>query len=313
MNRFESLKTILSRKHVALLCFLFSAITSYAQPTVSFTFDDGVTNDMPGYTFEQWNGLLLKHLNDAGVKTVFFVTGFNKSDAKGKYLLTQWNDAGHRIGNHTYSHLNYGNKSVPFEKFKLEFLHTDSIIQHYSQYIRMFRFPYLKEGDTAPKVEAFRDLLREHQYRNGGVTIDASDWYIDGRMLKRLRADPKASLDGFRQFYLKHLYERAQYYEQLSFQLTGRHIHHTLLLHHNLVNALFLGDLAKMFKEKGWNIIDAEKAFEDPIFQSQLTSIPAGESLIWALAKQSGKFESMLRYPAEDGDYEKAEMDNLGL
>jgi peptidoglycan/xylan/chitin deacetylase (PgdA/CDA1 family) len=313
MNHFECKSAILKNRHIATLCLLFFSITSYAQPTVSFTFDDGVTNNMPGYTFDEWNGLLLKHLGDAGIKTVFFVTGFNKSDAKGKHLLAQWNDAGHRIGNHTYSHLNYGSKSVPFEKFKLEFLRTDSIIQHYSQYIRMFRFPYLKEGDTAPKVEAFRDLLREHQYRNGCVTIDASDWYIDGRLLTRLRANPKANLDGFRQFYLKHLYARAQYYEQLSFQLTGRHIHHTLLLHHNLVNALFLGDLVKMFKEKGWNIVDAEKAFEDPIFQSQLTTIPAGESLIWALAKQSGKFESVLRYPAEDGDYEKAEMDNLGL
>jgi peptidoglycan/xylan/chitin deacetylase (PgdA/CDA1 family) len=313
MNRFKSPKAILIGKYIMMLCILVCAITSAAQPTVSFTFDDGVTNDMPGHSFEQWNGLLLKHLNEAGVKTVFFVTGFNKLDAKGKYLLTQWNDAGHRIGNHTYSHLNYGSKTVSYEKFKLEFLRTDSIIQHYSRYIRMFRFPYLKEGDTAPKVEAFRDLLREHQYRNGHVTIDASDWYIDGRLLKRLRADPKANLDGFRQFYLKHLYARAQYYEQLAFQLTGRHIHHTLLLHHNLVNALFLGDLVKMFKEKGWNIVDAEQAFEDPIFQSKLTNIPAGESLIWALAKQSGKFESQLRYPAEDGDYEKAEMDNLGL
>jgi peptidoglycan/xylan/chitin deacetylase (PgdA/CDA1 family) len=296
-----------------VFCFVFFVIAGQAQPTVSLTFDDGVTNAVPGYTFEQWNGLLLKHLNEAGIKTVFFVTGFNKSDAKGKYLLTQWNDAGHRIGNHTYSHLNYGSKSVPFEKYKLEFLRTDSIIRQYSQYIRMFRFPYLKEGDTAPKVEAFRDLLREHDYRIGHVTIDASDWYIDGRLLKRLKAEPKANLDGFRQFYLKHLYGRAQYYEQLSFQLTGRHIHHTLLLHHNLVNALFVGDLIKLFKEKGWNIVDAEKAFEDPIFQSQPTNVPAGESLIWALAKKSGKFENQLRYPAEDGDYEKAEMDNLGL
>src|SRR5689334_5996055 len=184
MNRFEFPRAILKGKSITMLCFVFFVVTSYAQPTVSLTFDDGVTNDMPGYTFEQWNGLLLKHLNDAGVKTVFFVTGFNKSDAKGKYLLTQWNDAGHRIGNHTYSHLNYGSKSVSFEKYKPEFLRTDSIIRHYSQYIRMFRFPYLKEGDTAPKVEAFRDLLREHQYRNGHVTIDASDWYIDSRLLK---------------------------------------------------------------------------------------------------------------------------------
>jgi hypothetical protein len=68
-----------------------------------------------------------------------------------------------------------------------------------------------------------------------------------------------------------------------------------------------------MFKDKGWNIIDAEEAFKDPIFQSQPTNIPAGESLIWALAKESGKFEDILRFPAEDSRYEKDKMDKLGL
>ena len=41
--------------------------------------------------------------------------------------------------------------------------------------------------------------------------------------------------------------------------------------------------------------------------------LPAGESLIWVLAKQSGKYDSMLRYPAEDERYEKEKMDALGL
>ena len=42
-------------------------------------------------------------------------------------------------------------------------------------------------------------------------------------------------------------------------------------------------------------------------------NVPAGESLIWALAKQSGKYEDLLRYPAEDEEYEKDKMDALGL
>ena len=40
---------------------------------------------------------------------------------------------------------------------------------------------------------------------------------------------------------------------------------------------------------------------------------PAGESLVWALAKETGKFESILRYPGEDDVYEKAALDKLGL
>jgi hypothetical protein len=130
---------------------------------------------------------------------------------------------------------------------------------------------------------------------------------------KKLQQQPGAPLEAYRQFYLDHLYDRAMYYENLSQELTGRHINHTILLHHNLAAALFLDDLIKMFREKGWEILPATAAFEDPVYKEQPGNVPAGESLIWALAKQSGRYERVLRYPAEDESYEKEKMDKLGL
>jgi peptidoglycan-N-acetylglucosamine deacetylase len=284
-----------------------------AQPSISFTFDDGITTDMPGYPFEVWNKMILDHLDDAGVKAIFFVKGENKTDAKGQFLLNSWNKRGQRIGNHTFSHPDYNDKDETFEKFRDELLQNDSIINKLSNYIKLFRFPYLKEGDTRMKVDQFRTFMREQGYRNGSVTIDASDWYINGRLLKRLNENPEADIAGYRAFYLEHLYNRATFYENLAVQLTGRHIHHTLLLHHNLTSALFLGDLIKMFREKGWKVTDAEEAYKDEIFKTEPNYIPGGESLIWSLAKDTGKYNSILRYPGEDGDYEKDRMDTLGL
>ena len=295
------------------LILIVSVIYSHAQHTISFTFDDGNTNDMPGYTFEQWNGKILKHLDDAGLKAVFFVMGSNKTDDKGKQLLNAWNARGHNIANHTFSHKNYNSSQITFETFKRELLITDSIIRPYSNYIRLFRFPYLKEGNTKEKIESFRTFLKEQGYRNGHVTIDASNWYIDSRLIKRLRQEPAANVEAFKQFYLAHIYERAMYYEELAYKLTGRHIKHTLLLHHNLVSALFLGDLIKMFKAKGWNTVNAADAYTDAIYKSTPSTVPAGESLIWSLAKENGSYESILRYPAEDSRYEEDKMNALGL
>ena len=68
-----------------------------------------------------------------------------------------------------------------------------------------------------------------------------------------------------------------------------------------------------MFASKGWKSIDAQTAFADPIFNSEPNIAPAGESLVWALAKETGKYEKELRYPGEDGKYEAAKMDALGL
>ena len=298
---------------LVLTLLLLSAIRVFSQPTISFTFDDGTTTDMPGYPFEVWNKMILDHLDDAGIKAIFFVKGSNKMDAKGQYLLKSWNDRGQKIANHTFSHPNYNNKTETFEMFSNELLRNDSIINKLDNYIRLFRFPYLNEGNTREKTDQFRAFMKEQSYRNGSVTIDASDWYVNGRLLTRLNQNPKADIDGYRAFYLEHLYSRTTFYENLSVQLTGRHIHHVMLLHHNLTSALFLGDLIKMFREKGWKIVDAEEAYKDEIYKSEPKYIPAGQSLIWALAKDTGKYDSILRFPGEDGDYEKARMDSLGL
>lgn len=297
----------------AVVFLITLSVRSFSQPVISFTFDDGITTDMPGYSFEQWNNLLLGHLDDAGIKSVFFVTGSNKTDEKGMSLLKSWNDEGHKIANHTYSHKNYNNEKVTFEIFKEEFLRDDSIIREFENFIPLFRFPYLKEGNTKEKVDLFRSFLKQQNYKNGYVTIDASDWYVNSRLIRRLEDIPNADTEGFRQFYLEHLFERALYYENLAYELTNRHINHTLLLHHNLTSALFLGDLIKMFKDNGWKVINAEEAFKDEIYLSNPSNIPAGESLIWALAKESGRYDSLLRYPAEDGEYEKDKMDKAGL
>ncbi len=175
--------------------------------------------------------------------------------------------------------------------------------------------PYLKEGGSREKIDSIRSILSKYDYQNGYVTIDASDWYINGRLLKKMResAVDTVELNQYRDFYVQHLLERAQYYEALSFEMNGRHIAHTLLLHHNLTSALFLDDLIAAFKAQGWEVIDAQKAFEDEIYQTQPNTVPAGESLIWSMAKATGDYEDQLRYPAEDSRYEEPKMDRLGL
>lgn len=95
--------------------------------------------------------------------------------------------------------------------------------------------------------------------------------------------------------------------------MNKRHISHTLLLHHNLSSALFLDDLIQKFKEEGWEIMNADIAFQDKIFQRNPQVNPAGESLIWSLAKESGNYEGKLRYPAEDSRYEIPKMKKFGL
>jgi peptidoglycan/xylan/chitin deacetylase (PgdA/CDA1 family) len=305
----------MNRKPTALLPLLFFCCCSLQifaqQPTISFTFDDADVHNQPGYKWEVWNQMILQNLKDHSAKAALYVHGSLVDNPNGKKLLESWDKAGHMICNHTYSHANFNTTTV--EAYIKDFLKVDSLIRVYPHYTKLFRFPYLKEGETAEKIAAFRAFLKKQGYKNGNVTIDNSDWFISNRLVKRLRENHRVSMDAYRKFYLDHLWDRAQYYDTLAVQVTGRHIHHTILLHHNLTSALFLGDLIRMFKGNGWKVVDASEAYQDAVFNQIPEIVPAGESLIWGLAKQNGKFEGILRYPAEDGKYIEKEMNGLGL
>jgi hypothetical protein len=229
----------------------------------------------------------------------------------GKSLVREWGNAGHMICNHTYSHWFYPNRS--FEEFAQDILRVEALIKDMPRFNKLFRFPALNEGDTIERRDKMRAFLKEHGYRMGYVTVDASDWYIDQRLRARIAANPKANLAAYREYYLDHLWDRATFYDGLSRKVLGRSAKHTLLIHHNVLNELFLSDVLDMFKSKGWKLISAEDAFTDSVFSAAPNLVPAGQSIIWALAKESGKFNDILRYPGEDDVYEKPKMDKLSL
>ena len=284
------------------------------QPSVAITMDDFQWNKSVKLSPEERNRAILEAMRSRGdLKAALFVACRNVQSAEGMALLREWDRAGHLIANHSFSHKEFNSAKVTPEVFAADIIKCDALIKDLPHFQKLFRFPYLKEGETAAKRDAVRTFLKENGYRTGHVTIDASDWAIDDRLSARLAKDPLADTKHYRDFYLSHMWDRALYYDGLARKVLGRSVQHTVLVHFNLLNALFLGDLLDMFKSKGWKLIDAAQAFNDPVFSAAPKIVPAGESIIWALAKESGKFEKLLRYPGEDSQYEKAAMDKLGL
>lgn len=72
-----------------------SNMTVTEKPKVALTFDDGPN--------PEWTPALLKGLEERGVKATFFLIGKNAEENKA--LVEQMEQAGHLIGNHTYSHV----------------------------------------------------------------------------------------------------------------------------------------------------------------------------------------------------------------
>lgn len=280
------------------------------RPKVAITMDDVAWQIIPEDRRAEAEARLLNQLGKT--RAFLFAAGQNVDNPHGSNILENWSAAGHLIGNHTYSHQALLGKTTP-EEFKQGILRNEELLRRHSGFRKWFRFPALKEGQTREIRDRIRSFLAQHGYRNGAVTIDASDWYYDQRLRARMQVDRRFDVALYRQPYLNHIWDRAQFYDQLSRDVLSRSVMHTLLIHYNLLNSFFLGDLLTMFRSKGWEIIGADDAFSDRVFDRQPDIVPAGESLIWALAKETGRFETRLRYPGEDSVYEKPILDKLGL
>jgi peptidoglycan-N-acetylglucosamine deacetylase len=275
---------------VASFVFAFTFTHSTQAQSIAFTFDDGPKLERtPLLTPAERNAALLDALTKHDVKATLFVTTGNGADKpEGLALAKAWGDRGHTIGNHTVTHLDLNSAKVSLEQYQQEVLACDKVISALPGYKKWFRFTYLREGNTPEKIEGMRDFLKAQDYRNAYVSLDTSNWRLDEKLVEVLTKNPTADVQAIKQMYLAHLWHRAQAYRALSQKLQGRDIAQVILLHHNLINALWLDDVIALFKSKGWSITAPQTAFDDPVYQFTPARPAAGQSLLLGMARSLG-------------------------
>lgn len=292
---------------------LAASIAAQAQ-TVAITIDDGPnTANTPRMSAEERNQAILQALARHHVQAALFVTsGYGANTPEGWPLLEAWSKAGHAIGNHTVSHPDL--HKVSLAAYEKEVLDCDRLISPLPGYQKWLRFTFLREGDTLEKRDGMRNFLREHGYRNAYVSLDTSDWRLAEKLEEVLTKDPKADVSAIRTAYLAHVKQRALAYRELSQQLQGRDIPQVVLLHHSLLNAMWLDDVLTQFEDMGWKIISPQQAFADPVYKLQPERSAAGQSLLLSMGRVLGlgKFPGGERL-VDDGDYEIADLKTKGI
>ncbi|GJI95793.1 hypothetical protein RugamoR57_25110 [Duganella caerulea] len=289
-----------------LIAAMLCASTAQAQ-SVAFTFDDGPKLETtPLLSPQQRNQALLGALAAHHVQAALFVTcGYGADKPEGYALAKAWGQAGHALGNHTMTHPDLNDAKLTLAQYQQEVQDCDRITSTLPGYQKWFRYTFLREGNTPEKRDGMRAFLKESGYRNGYVSLDTSDWRLDEKLTDVLRADPKADIEPIRQAYLSHLRQRAIAYRDLSRKLEGRDIPQVMLMHHNLINALWLKDAIQQFIDMGWTIVTPAQAYADPIYQLQPERPAPGQSLLLSIARTRGmgKFEGWERL-VDDGDFE---------
>ena len=281
------------------LLLLYSTV-NYAKQ-IAFSFDDGL-NPTANFQANSINQALLNQLKTSNIQAMIFPSYSKIGDFQGKQLVRIWGEHGHLIGNHSAFHQNLNHPDVSAHDYIKSIQINESIFKDLPNYTYRFRFPYLKEGDSIQKRDQVRTWLQKNHYLPSNVSIDASDWFYNLKYLELIQAQQPEKLALLKRAYLAHLLDRAHYYDTLSVQLLKRSPKHILLLHTNAINAAYLTDIIGAFNSESWSFININEALNDPIYNLYSTNLPAGESIIWSLAKAKGFLN--LRYPAEDSPYE---------
>jgi peptidoglycan/xylan/chitin deacetylase (PgdA/CDA1 family) len=302
---------------IASAFILFNSFAPFAAAqSVAFTFDDGPNlAETPLLSPQQRNTAMLAALAKHDVKAALFVTAtYGANQAAGFALAKAWGQAGHALGNHTMTHPDLNGATVSLTQYQQEILDCDKIISTLPGYQKWFRYTYLREGNTPEKRDGMRTFLKLQGYRNAYVSLDTSDWRLNEKLIEILNKNIDSDTTPIKQAYLAHVKQRALAYRALSQQLQGRDIPQVMLMHHNLINALWLDDVIVMFKEMGWTIVTPATAFADPVYQLVPERATPGQSLLLSMARSLGlgKFEGWTRL-VDDGDFEIEALKALGL
>src|SRR5260370_16118818 len=121
-----------------------------ARPQVALTLDDPTLSLRSVLKWQEANGRILKAISEKGVRAALFVCGMRVDEDDRSKLLSAWDHAVYLICNHSYSHKFYG-EQTSYADFAVDFLKNAKVIAPYLDRTALFRYPFLKEGDTADK------------------------------------------------------------------------------------------------------------------------------------------------------------------
>jgi len=242
-------------------------------------------------------------------KAAGFVTGRFVDNVFGDEVVKTWSNAGHLIGNHSYTHRNSSDEDA--EIIKADILKNDALLSKYAGYEKIFRFPFLAEGGSIEKVADYRAFMKANGLQNAAVTVSSIDWYTTDRMEKRLRQDKNADLEPYRKYYVAKVLTLVEHFQNLAERVGYPDIPHSMLMHHNILNGLFLDDVLTTLKENGWSMVDAKEAFEHPIYKLEPETPTRGRSVLSVLAQEQGINDT--GYPQAYSGWGEKTMDALGL
>lgn len=257
------------------------------QKTIALSFDDAPRGEGPKWTGDERARQLIDSLERARVdQVVFFVTPREFERDGGLERIRRYGQAGHLIANHSNRH-HWLSRTDPWQ-YLVDIDRAEEQLVDLPGHRPWFRYPYLDEGRGQPRQAIVAEGLAARGLRNGYVTVDNYDWYLESKWLQAVRAGHWVDEAALGKAYVDLLISAVRFYDALAVEYLGRSPAHVLLLHENDLAAEYIDELVAALEADGWRIISPVQAYRDPIASRVPRTLKTGQGRVAALAIDAG-------------------------
>jgi peptidoglycan/xylan/chitin deacetylase (PgdA/CDA1 family) len=286
---------------IIILCFNFSLACTAQAREIALTFDDAPTPNSALMSGGERTDKLIKALKNTSVPDALFFIKADYIDEKTKTRMEKYTRAGFHLANHSYSHRSAND--ITADDYLADVYRGKLLLSKFDNLLPYHRFPYLHYGATLPVIENYQAALADMGYRDGYVTIDNFDWYINALLVKAVEQGQAIDYAAASRFYVDTLYQAIEFYDKLAVETLGRSPKHIMLLHENDAAALFIEDLINHLRAAGWKIIAPQEAYQDAIAADFPATAFQKQGRIAAIAAAKGMDEKKLRHASESTEY----------
>lgn len=210
--------------------------------------------------------MLMRNLATVEVKQAAFLIDTYGLEPEDEDRLALYSNAGHLLINAGHNDLLLSKKNIYAMQVKL--LKADARLQIYPSYKKHVHFDWLHEvQDPVARQEMIR-LLSEHQFKpafSGITELRGVDEYIDHLYQNRKRLNKSVNMQQLQKAYVELFVDDMEQQEAYASFTLGYSPIHILTLQENDLTAYFIIGLIDELNKRGWRIVEAEKAFGDPV------------------------------------------------
>lgn len=306
MNRI-SIKAV-SRLSLILVVGCFSLACQAQEIVLAFTDTLGRSTSLDGTARSK---MLIKNMARADVKQAMFLIKTKTVTADTIERLNYYDENGQLLVNagHNFSmehrQKNYG--------YPIDITKANGVLESYANYHKHVNFPYLYAYSDPEILQQLQSFLADHHYSPTYITTRVHDDYMDHLYQLRILGGRAVDIRQLEKAYIKMIMDAVTGYDAKAHMMLGFSPRQVLLLHENDLAAYCIVGLIDELNKKGFNIIEPEKVFTDPItnpffvsgfsaasYMPYITELPEEKS-IWLDVPTKKDEEAIHTYLREQG------------